>query len=75
MNIYANFRGKIVEEAPFISLFAKQTVSPGWQPPEGRTTSSSLLSMGQGSGPYVEGWGLMDEFPKGLSTMLGAQLD
>lgn len=32
-------------------------------------------SMGQDSGPDVEDWGLMDEFPKGLSTMPGAQLD
>lgn len=61
-----------------LSHVARQTeqVPDGSPPAQGRTASSPpMRGIVQDSGPYVRGWGLMDELPWGLSMMAGARPD
>lgn len=59
-----------------LSLFAGRLCEPLLAAPQkAGLHHPPSLSMGWGSGPYAEGWSLMNEFPKGLSMMPGAQLD
>lgn len=65
-----------VWEAPVASGFAEQIARVlDDSPQKAGPHHPPWFSMGQGSGSYVEGWSLMDEFLKGLSRILETQLD